>query len=95
MFNDSDEDSDNNIYESDESDDDDGSDYHDFWFENHLEDLIIPYNVTLDFLSLFTRFFIMFEWFFKNLRVRKNLRTMTRGVYWTLKTSKMESSLWH
>ena len=50
---------DNNMYESDESDNDDGSHYDDFWFQNHLEDLIISYNVTLIFLLLFTRFSIM------------------------------------
>ena len=33
-----DEDSDDNIYEGDESNVDDGSDYDDFWFEKHLED---------------------------------------------------------
>ena len=50
---------DDNMYESDESDNDDGSHYDDFWFQNHLEDLIISYNVTLIFLLLFTRFSIM------------------------------------
>ena len=39
MFIDKDEDSDNNTYQKDESDKDDGSDYDDFWFKNHLEDL--------------------------------------------------------
>ena len=61
MFNKYDEDSDNNISESDESDNDDGSDYDDFWFINHLENLIISYNVTLYFLLLFTRFFIVID----------------------------------
>ena len=64
MFNEYDEDSDDNIYESDESDNDDDLDYDDFWFKNHLEDFIISYKVMLYFLLLFTRFFIMIEWFF-------------------------------
>ena len=50
---------DDNKYESDESDNDDGSHYDDFWFQKHLEDRIISYNVTLIFLLLFTRFSIM------------------------------------
>ena len=32
---------DDNMYESDERDNYNGSDYDDFWFKNHLEDLII------------------------------------------------------
>ena len=76
IFNEYDEDCDDNTYESDESNNDDGSDYDDFWFKNHLEDLIISYSMTLYFLLLFTRFFIMIEWFSKNLRVRKNFRTI-------------------
>ena len=71
MFNEYVEDSDNNIYESDESDNDSGSDYAHFWFKNHLKELIISYSVTLYFLLLFTWFFIMIKWFFKDLRVRK------------------------
>ena len=90
MFNEYVEDSDNNIYESDESDNDSGSDYAHFWFKNHLKELIISYSVTLYFLLLFTWFFIMIKWFFKDLRVRKNLRTVTRGVCRSLATSKME-----
>ena len=61
MFNEHDEDSGDNVYESDESDNDDSSHYDDFWFQNHLED-IISYNATLFFMLLFTRFFIMIEW---------------------------------
>ena len=61
MFGEYYEDSDGNIYENDESDKDDGSDYDDFWFKNHLEDLIISYNVTLYFLLLFTRFVVLIE----------------------------------
>ena len=54
MFNEYDKDSDGNIYESGETDNDDGSDYDNFWFKNHSEDLI----VTLYFLLLFARSFI-------------------------------------
>ena len=91
MFNKYDEDSGNNIYDTDESDSDDGSD--NFWFKNHLEDLIISYSVTLYFLLLFTRFF-MIEWFFKNSWARKNLRTVTRGIMGTSQHLRW-SSLWH
>ena len=90
MFNEYDEDSDHNIYESNKSDNDDDSNYDDFWIKNHLEDLIISYNVMLYILVLYIRLFTMIEWFFKNLRVRRNLRTVTRGVYGTLATFKME-----
>ena len=41
MFNKHDEDSEDNIYESDENENVDGSDYDDFQFKNHLEDIII------------------------------------------------------
>ena len=61
MFDEYYEDSDGNIYENDESDKDDGSDYDHVWFKNHLEDLIISYNVTLHFLLVFTRFVVMIE----------------------------------
>ena len=50
MINKCDEDIIRTMYESDESDVDDGSDYDDYWFENHLKDFIFPYNMTLYFL---------------------------------------------
>ena len=56
MFNENEEDSDVDIYESDESNNDDGSNYDNFCFKNHLEGLMIPHNLSL-FLLLFNRFF--------------------------------------
>ena len=89
MFNEHDEDSGDNMYETDESDNDDSSHYDDFWFQNHLED-IISYNAALFFMLLFIRFSIMIEWFFKNLGVRKNLRAVTRGTHGILAAAKTE-----
>ena len=61
MFDEYDEDSGDNVYESDESDNDDGSNYNDFWFKSHLEYLIISYIAARYFALLFTRFFMMIE----------------------------------
>ena len=47
MFNENEEDSDVDIYESDESNNDDGSNYDHFCFKNHLEGLMIPHNLSL------------------------------------------------
>ena len=68
MFNDYDEDSDNNIYEKDESDNDDGSEYDNFWFENHSEYLIISYNVTHIFCCCLPDFLL---WLSDSLRIYK------------------------
>ena len=47
MFNEYDKDSDDNIYESGETGNGDGSDYDNFWFKNHLEDLIVIFSVAV------------------------------------------------
>ena len=59
MFNEYDKDSDYNIYESDESDNDDGSDYDDFWFKNHLEHINMTFS-RVNWEGNFAWFFLLF-----------------------------------
>ena len=81
MFIDKDEDSDNNTYQKDESDKDDGSDYDDFWFKNHLEDL--SYNVTYIFCCCLSDFLL---WLSDSLRTYKLEKlkdcNQRRGTIW-------------
>ena len=59
------------IYDSNESDNDDGSAYDDFWFKNHLEELIISSSVTLYFCSCLPDFLL---WLGDSLRIYDDIQ---------------------